>query len=111
MHGVAWRLTLMSVACEAPPVAEEASRVRRAVKNFKANADEIFGNRKIIVCGSKRKGAIPTFSGGYHRLFPQKEMGVIYKNEIVSTLPPLTRSPSPIRGGFRADSIRPYGLG
>ena len=59
-------------------------------------ADEIFGNRKIIVCGSKRKGAIPTFSGGYHRLFPQKEMGVIYN----PTLPPLTRSPSPDRGGF-----------
>ena len=35
-------------------------------------------------------------------------MGVIYKSENVSTLPPLTRSPSPDRGGFRADIIRPY---
>ena len=55
---------------------------------YEAYAAEIFGHRKIIVCGSKRKGAIPTFSGGYHRLFPQKEMGVIYKNETVSTLLP-----------------------
>ena len=84
----------MSVACEAPPVAEEASRVRRAVKNFKANADEIFGNRKIIVCGSKRKGAIPTFSGGYHRLFPQKEMGVICKTKDVEDGTPRTAFPT-----------------
>ena len=33
-HGVAWRLPLMSVACEAPPVAEEASRVRRRGQKF-----------------------------------------------------------------------------
>ena len=38
-------------------------------------------------------------------------MGVIYKNQTVSTLPPLTRSPSPNRGGLRADNIRPYGSG
>ena len=31
-------------------------------------------------------------------------MGVIYKSENVSTLPPLTRSPSPNRGGFSAGS-------
>ena len=73
-------------------------------KISRRNAAEIFGHRKIIVCGSKRKGAIPTFSGGYHRLFPQKEMGVIYKSENISTLPPLTRSPSPDRGGFSAGS-------
>ncbi|MGN0627151.1 MAG: hypothetical protein ACI4IT_04210, partial [Oscillospiraceae bacterium] len=59
----------------------------------------------------------------YHRLFPQKEMGVIYKSERhrrrnaedgvpygLALIRRLTATPSPEGKAMRADNIRPYGL-